>query len=111
MNRYRLVEHLGSGGMAVVYRAVDEMLNRDVAIKFMAAARFTEQDSSERFNREARAIARLSHPGIVALYDVGQESDWHYLVLEYVPGSNLQHVLKKYEKALPVPTNSPGYQT
>jgi DNA-binding NarL/FixJ family response regulator len=87
--RYRLVERIGEGSMGMVYRAYDDTLGRDVAIKFLRPGRIASQESGARFLREARAVARLSHPNIMTLYDVGQEGAWHYLVLEYVAGRNL----------------------
>jgi serine/threonine-protein kinase len=92
-DRYRLVEHLGEGSMGVVYRAHDETLSRDVAIKFLLPERFAGGEASTRFLREARAVARLSHPNIVTLYDVGHEENWHYLVLEYIPGQDLHALM------------------
>lgn len=72
--RYHLAEHLGAGGMSVVYRAHDETLGRDVAIKFLALDRVVGEEASLRFLREARAVARLSHPNIMTIYDVGREA-------------------------------------
>ncbi len=97
-NRYQLIEELGVGGMGIVFRAHDDMLNRDVAIKFLSQERMQTPEASERFMREARMVARLSHPNIMTLYDVGHESDWHYLILEYIPGKNLyKHLLENEE--------------
>jgi serine/threonine protein kinase len=67
-NRYRLIERLGGGSTGVVYRAYDETLDRDVAIKFLSPERVAHGEASARFLREARAVARLSHPNIVTLY-------------------------------------------
>jgi DNA-binding NarL/FixJ family response regulator len=92
-DRYRLVEHIGQGGMGIVYRAYDETLGRDVAIKFLLPERVGSGEAGARFLREARAVARLSHPNVIALYDVGQEQGWHYLVLEYIPGQNLHDAM------------------
>jgi serine/threonine protein kinase len=92
-NRYQLVEHLGAGGMGTVFRAHDDMLNRDVAIKFLGQERMQGAEASERFLREARMVARLSHPNIMTLHDVGLETDWHYLILEYISGQNLYKCL------------------
>ena len=77
---YEIVSALGAGGMGEVYRARDTRLNRDVAIKV------AREDFSERFSREARAIAALNHPNICTLYDVGP----NYLVMEFVEGENLK---------------------
>jgi signal transduction histidine kinase/DNA-binding CsgD family transcriptional regulator len=76
--------------MGVVYQAHDELLNREVAIKFLALERFSSAEIGERFRREARAVARLSHPNIMTLYDLDQERGWYYLVLEYIQGQDLQ---------------------
>jgi serine/threonine protein kinase/DNA-binding NarL/FixJ family response regulator len=92
-NRYRLVQWLGGGSMGTVYRAHDETLDRDVAVKFLLPERVASKELLARFLREARAVARLSHPNIMTLYDVDCEGPWHYLVLEYVPGQNLHALM------------------
>ena len=102
-DRYRLVEQLGKGGMGLVFRARDERLDRDVAIKFVAPERVSGADASARFLREARAIARLSHPNIMTLHDVGQEGGWHYLVLEHIAGKNLYALMIERGGPLPAP--------
>jgi serine/threonine protein kinase/DNA-binding CsgD family transcriptional regulator len=101
-DRYRLVEQLGKGGMGLVFRARDEMLDRDVAIKFIAPERVSGAEASARFLREARAVARLSHPNIMTLHDVGQEEGWHYLVLEHIAGKNLHALMVERGGPLPV---------
>jgi serine/threonine protein kinase/DNA-binding NarL/FixJ family response regulator len=101
-NRYRLAEWLGEGGMGIVYRAHDEVLDRDVAIKFLLPQYIASAEAGERFIHEARAVARLSHPNIMTLYDVGKELDWHYMVLEYIPGQNLRDLARAYAGALPL---------
>lgn len=102
--RYRLVEWLGKGGTAVVYRAYDEVLQRDVAIKFLAPTTLADETRRKRFLREARATARLVHPHIMTIYDVGQESGWLYLALELIPGQTLRLMLDRQPGALPIPT-------
>jgi serine/threonine protein kinase/DNA-binding NarL/FixJ family response regulator len=101
-DRYRLVEWIGKGKMGVVYRARDQILDREVAIKLLSSSEFAEEAAEARFLREARTVARLAHPNIMAIYDVGQEADWHYLVLELIPGENLHAVLRQQAGALPV---------
>ncbi|MBN2303483.1 MAG: protein kinase [Anaerolineae bacterium] len=101
-DRYRLLDPIGKGGMAVVYRARDETLGRDVAIKFLATDRLVGDEASARFLREARTIARLAHPNIMALYDVDRQDSWHYLVLEYIPGQDIQTLLVDRGDSLPV---------
>jgi serine/threonine protein kinase/DNA-binding NarL/FixJ family response regulator len=89
-DRYRLIEQVGAGGMAVVYRAHDERLARDVAIKFLATDRVLGEAASARFLREAQVIAGLAHPNIMTLYDADRADHWHFLVLEYIPGQDLR---------------------
>ena len=101
-DRYRLVEQLGEGSMGIVYRAHDETLDRDVAIKFLSPERLAGGEASARFLREARAVARLSHPNVMTLYDVGHEDEWHYLVLEHIPGQDLHTIMVERGGPLPV---------
>ncbi|MBN1565695.1 MAG: serine/threonine protein kinase, partial [Anaerolineae bacterium] len=101
-NRYHLKTQIGKGGMAVVYHAHDERLGRDVAIKFLATDRIIGDEASARFLREARAIARLTHPHIMTLYDADRVDLWHYLVLEYIPGHDLQTRLLEHGSAFEV---------
>ena len=90
-NRYALVRALGSGGMAKVYLAHDEVLGRDVALKMLRGAYAEDEEFVERFKREAQAAARLSHPNIVAVYDRGRSEDGsYYIAMEYVPGGTLK---------------------
>lgn len=91
--RYELVEVIGSGGMATVWRAVDRQLDRDVAIKVMDARRATDDAWTRRFAREARHVASLSHPGIVTLFDYGWDGGWAYMVMERVTGRSLRQLL------------------
>jgi eukaryotic-like serine/threonine-protein kinase len=88
MERFRLLERIGAGGMGVVYRAFDERLQRDVAVKAIAA------DDPERILREAQAAARLNHPGIVTVYELGRRNGHALLVSELVPGTTLGGVLE-----------------
>ena len=94
-DRYQLVEWLGEGGMGVVYKAHDLMLDRDVAVKFLSPKYFSGQDAAARFLREARLVARLSHPNIMSIFDVGEDHGWQYLVFEYIPGSDLHVLMSK----------------
>jgi serine/threonine protein kinase/S1-C subfamily serine protease len=95
VGRYKIVERLGVGGMATVYRAYDEGLERDVAIKFMRTEVFTDEIFLKRFEREAKALARLSHPNIVKVLDYGEYEGMPYLVMEYVRGETLKQCLGK----------------
>jgi serine/threonine-protein kinase len=88
--RYRLESRIGSGGMSTVYRAQDETLERFVAIKLMNREVATDSDQLERFRREARAVARLSHPNIVHVIDAGEDESRPYIVFEYIDGETLK---------------------
>jgi serine/threonine-protein kinase len=88
--RYRLESKLGSGGMSTVYLAVDEVLDRRVAIKVLHREISDQPDQLERFRREARAVASLSHPNLVAVIDAGEDGGHPYIVFEYVPGETLK---------------------
>lgn len=89
-DRYEITERLGGGGMAVVLKATDKYLGRTVSIKILRDQFASDGDFLHRFRREAQAVASLSHPNIVSIYDVGQDGDTHYLVMEYVEGESLQ---------------------
>lgn len=93
--RYRLEESLGSGGMAVVHRARDLMLERDVAIKVLREDFSKDQGFRESFRQEARAAANLSHPNIVTVHDFGFDDERLFIVMEYVPGTDLKSLLKR----------------
>jgi serine/threonine protein kinase len=88
--RYRLESKLGSGGMSTVYLAVDETLGRNVAVKVLHREISDQPDQLERFRREARAVARLSHPNLVGVIDAGEDGGHPYIVFEYVPGETLK---------------------
>ncbi|NMB33852.1 MAG: Stk1 family PASTA domain-containing Ser/Thr kinase [Clostridium sp.] len=92
-NRYELIEKIGGGGMAHVYKAKCRLLNRFVAIKILKSDFIDDEEFLKRFRVEAQAAASLSHPNIVSIYDVGQESDIHYIVMEYVNGMTLKNYL------------------
>ena len=92
-DRYQLRTMLGRGGMAVVWQGIDLRLGRSVAVKLLNPAGVMDPDMLERFDREARTAARLTHPNIVAVHDVGSDGDEPYLVMELVDGPNLAAVL------------------
>jgi len=100
--RYRLESRIGSGGMSTVYRAHDETLERWVAIKVMNREVATDSDQLERFRREARAVARLSHPNIVHVIDAGEDDNRPYIVFEYIEGENLKERIRRLGP-LPIP--------
>ncbi|WP_010252398.1 Stk1 family PASTA domain-containing Ser/Thr kinase [Acetivibrio cellulolyticus] len=88
--RYELIEKIGGGGMALVYKAKCKLLNRFVAIKLLRPEFTADEEFVKRFRVEAQAAASLSHPNIVSIYDVGKEDDMHYIVMEYVNGITLK---------------------
>ena len=92
--RYILEETLGSGGMAEVYRARDKLLDRVVAVKILHAAYRSDSEFVERFRSEAKSAARLSHPNIVSIYDVGNDGSDYYIVMEYVRGKTLKDKIR-----------------
>ena len=93
--RFRLEEQVGSGGMSTVYRAFDETLERTVAIKLMHRSLSGDPDQLERFRREARAAARLSHPHVVTVIDAGEDDGHPFIVFEYVDGETLKSRIKR----------------
>ncbi|MFM9278419.1 Stk1 family PASTA domain-containing Ser/Thr kinase [Paenibacillus jiagnxiensis] len=93
--RYDIIERIGGGGMALVYRAQDILLNRNVAVKVLRQQFVHDEEFIRRFRREAQSAASLSHPNVVSIYDVGQEEDIHYIVMEYVEGKNLNEIIKE----------------
>jgi len=92
---FRTIRTLGRGGMAQVYLALQESIDREVAIKVMLSALNIDDSFSERFLREARISAKLSHPNIVSVYDVGVADGMHYLAMEYLPGGDLKDRIRK----------------
>ena len=93
--RYRVAERIARGGMASVFLGHDERLDRPVAVKVMHAGLGDDEEFSQRFEREARAAAKLNHRGVVAVFDQGRDGDITYLVMEYVPGRTLRDVMRE----------------
>src|SRR5581483_1437923 len=89
-----ILELIGQGGMGAVYKARQPSLDRLVAVKVLPREAGQDPAFAERFGREARALARLGHPNIVAVHDVGKAGDFYYFVMEYVDGPNLRQVLR-----------------
>ncbi len=94
-NRYEIVEKIGSGGMAVVYRGKDLKLDRYVTVKVLREEYIGDEEFIARFRSEACAAARLSHPNIVRVYDVGEDDEINYIVMEYIHGDTLKTAIKK----------------
>ena len=93
---YELLKVLGEGGMGIVYKARQLSLNRPVALKMIKAARFASADEVRRFQNEAEAVARLDHPNIVPIFEVGQYEDQHYFSMKLIAGESLDKRLKDY---------------
>ncbi len=93
--RYQLLEKLGTGGMAEVFRARDLMLERQVAIKVLRADYSSDKEFQERFRQEARAAANLSHPNIVTVHDFGLDNGQLFIVMEHIPGTDMKTLLRK----------------
>jgi beta-lactam-binding protein with PASTA domain/predicted Ser/Thr protein kinase len=94
-NRYEILEKIGGGGMALVYRAKDVFLNRIVAIKILREQFTSDEEFVKRFRREAQAVASLSHNNIVSIYDVGHDTGAYYLVMEMVEGRDLKEIIRE----------------
>jgi serine/threonine protein kinase len=99
--RYEIVETIGQGAMGAVYKARDPMMDRVVALKTILATALSgplAEEFRQRFTREARAAGRLSHPGIVTVYDVGEQDGTPFLVMEYIAGRTLESALDSGER-------------
>ena len=89
LGHYRIIEKIGAGGMGVVYRASDERLERDVAVKVLPAGAFADEEMRKRFRREAMALSKLNHPNIATIHDFNTEKDVDFLAMEYISGVTL----------------------
>ena len=99
--RYAVIERVGTGGMAEVYRARDDLLGREVAIKVLHDRYSRDRSFVERFRREAQAAANLTHPNIVALYDYGADGDTYFIVMEFIEGRSLADIISEEGPLLP----------
>ena len=97
-DRYKILKKLGKGGMAVVYEAEDLILDRKVAIKMLRSEHVSDKSFIKKFHHEAKAVARLSHSNIVSIFDIGQDGELHYLVMENIRGDNLKDIINKRGK-------------
>jgi serine/threonine protein kinase len=95
IGKYKVLERLGSGGMGSVYLCEHKLMRRRVAVKVLPTAKAADPSSLERFYREARAVAALDHANIVHAYDIDQDDNLHFLVMEYVDGASLQEIVKR----------------
>jgi len=96
IGKYKVLERIGSGGMGQVFLCEHKLMRRKVAVKVLPTAKAEDPSSLERFYREARAVAALDHPNIVRAYDIDQDDNLHFLVMEYVDGASLQDMVKKH---------------
>jgi len=96
LGKYEIRAEIGRGGMGAVYKGYDPMLDSWVAVKVLAPHLVWEKEFIERFIHEARAARKLRHPGIVTVYDVGQEAGWFYTVMEYLEGRTLTDVIEQW---------------
>ena len=94
-DRYEIVEVIGAGGMAVVYKAIDQRLNRFVAVKILRDELARDEEFRARFQIEAQAVAMLSHPNIVSVYDVSHTAGVEYIVMELIEGVTLMQYMQK----------------
>ena len=94
-DRYEIVRSIGEGGMANVYLGYDTILDRNVAIKVLRDEFTTDEEFIKRFNTEAQAAASLTHPNIVSIYDVGNEGNLYYIVMELIQGKTLKQIISE----------------
>ena len=93
-DRYKILEMIGGGGMATVYRAFDNILEREVAVKILRQDLALDERAVKRFRREAQSALTLSHPNIVSIYDIGEGEGTYYIVMEYVKGLTLKDYIQ-----------------
>ena len=100
-NRYELVEKIGTGGMAIVYRAKDSLLSREVAVKILQPQFADNEKAVKRFRHEAKSVASLNHPNIINIFDIGQDDELEYIVMEYITGQDLKEKISQEGKFNP----------
>src|SRR6202034_1330446 len=100
--RYKVISRVGTGGMADVYLARDQLLGRQVAVKLLHHRFAEDQEFVERFRREASSAASLSHPNVVAIFDRGEWDGTYYIAMEYLPGRSLKTVVREQSPLDPI---------
>ena len=100
-NRYEIIEKIGNGGMATVYKSKDRVLNRYVAVKILRDEFTTDEEFIKRFRIEAQSAASLTHPNIVSIFDVGNEGSLYYIVMELIKGKTLKEIITEENGPLP----------
>ena len=104
VQNYRITAHLGEGGMGVVFKAIDNVLGREVALKMLHSAMTRQPQVLERFKKEAQVLARLLHPNIAVIYNFIEQDGQYYMVMEYVEGKNLDALARSYAALPPAMT-------
>lgn len=102
IGKYDILESVGKGGMGVVYRAYDPIIDREVALKTISVEALQNPTLHERFYREARAVGKLRHPNIITIHELGEEYGLPYIVMEYLPGTDLHEIIKA-KQPIPIP--------
>jgi len=105
ISHYKILEKLGEGGMGVVYKAQDLKLDRFVAIKFLSAHLSTSSESKARLLQEAKATAALNHPNILGIYEVDEQNDGMFFVMEYIEGTTLKKHITNLKTGTGIPVN------
>ena len=95
-DRYEVIDRIGRGGMAEVFRARDLLLDREVAVKVLFPENASDPNFVERFRREAQSAAGLNHPNIVGVYDWGQHGSTYFMAMEFVPGNTLAQIIRRH---------------
>lgn len=111
IGKYKVLERIGTGGMGQVFLCEHKLMRRRVAVKVLPTAKADNESSLERFYREARAVASLDHPNLVRAHDIDQEESLHFLVMEYIDGTNLHDLVKKHGPLSPLRAAHYAYQT